>query len=192
MLSFAYPLNSESSANNLADSGLDVSLPAFVNALVIIVAICSLVIRASGENVVSDVPFVIPILYAFNTSLSLVSVNGFLAIGTAFCPVIFSYIFTTVCANSFLVMFLVKFASSNISGIKFSLLASFSSGSAHSDAFDHVYSSDSSIFGITTSTYILFLFEIVTYFVSFIPLIVPLRSLANVYPSFAYNSTVTR
>ena len=80
-----------SNGNLLSSAIVHPSIDAFLYVLVSIVAACSLFNNAFGSKVVSEVvaevPVVMPKLNAFNTSIFLVSVNGFDVTGVDAIPV---------------------------------------------------------------------------------------------------------
>jgi hypothetical protein len=102
---------------------------------------------------VSEVPEVIPTLYAFSTSSSLVSVNGFFEAFSAFLPASLSYSLTATCANSFLVILDFKFSLLNIGGINPLSLAVFNSSIAQVEASAQITFSTGSAF---SSSFLLF------------------------------------
>jgi len=75
-----------------------------LNTRVSIAAACSLFNSAFGSKVVALVPFTAPMLYAFNTSTSVVSVKGLFTAGIAAPFASASYALTATAANSALVM----------------------------------------------------------------------------------------
>ena len=131
----------------------------------------------SGENVVSDVPIVIPAAYAFNTYGSLVSSNGF-APATNVLPVIASYSLTAIAANCVLLIAPFSETLLIVSGINPNLLASSTSGSAHSDVGAFVNLTSIVCFSVTFSNL----------YVSTLPTDFPsTRTSSTTYPAFGVN-----